>query len=271
MFGKIYNEIDVALHKAGAGKYTSLLKKNKELRGMAKNIKRCFILATGPSIKDQDLSGLENEFCISVSNFFVHPSFNKIKPYYHIFAGSHPPITTQQMVAWWQDATKHFEKNKINVLIHARDREIEKNAKIFGHQNVYYYLDGGSFPVDFTKPIPRIQTVVHIAIHLSIYLGFKEVYLLGCDHSWLFHFRQSQHFYNEQEHSLARDNYSEWSEVKDIGYEFETYARLWKTYRKIRSEAKKADCKIYNATPQSMLDIFPGVALSDVLNTSVRS
>src|SRR6185437_6208885 len=44
---------------------------------------RCFILATGPSIKTQPLHLLAGETCISVSNFFVHPDYGLIRPRYH--------------------------------------------------------------------------------------------------------------------------------------------------------------------------------------------
>ena len=61
---------------------------------------RCFILATGPSIQKQDLTLLKNEICISVSNFFVHPDYKKIKPLYHCIAPYHKPITEEAFQAW---------------------------------------------------------------------------------------------------------------------------------------------------------------------------
>jgi hypothetical protein len=266
MIRKIYKEANLKLYDFGIGKYSAVLKKNKQLKNSAKNIDRCFILATGPSIKNQDLNNLENEFCISVSNFFVHPLFKKINPHYHIFAGSHPPITTEQMASWWRDAEDHFRGSSVDVLIHATNKKIQEKFGFFKEHKVYYYLGEGKYPVDFSKAIPKIQTVVHIAIYLAIYMGFKKIYLLGCDHSWLMHHGISQHFYKEEQHSFTRNNYSEWSEVKDIGFEFETHSKLWDVYRKIRMEAGKINVQIYNSTPGSLLDIFPKKNLSEVLN-----
>ena len=266
MLRKIYQETNLKLHDLEIGKYSRILKKNSQLKNTAKNIDRCFILATGPSIREQDLSGLEDEFCISVSNFFVHPLFKKINPRYHVFAGSHPPITPEQMADWWRDAEGHFRGSNVDIFIHAVNKNVQENFGLFKDHKVYYYLGEGKYPVDFAKAIPKIQTVVHVAIYLAMYLGFKEIYLLGCDHSWLLHHGISQHFYKEEQHSFTRNNYSEWSEVKDIGYEFKTHAKLWDVYRKIRSEAAKINCNIFNATPKSMLDIFPKKNLSEVLN-----
>ena len=54
--------------------------------------RRCFILATGPSIKEQNLVGLEGELCIAVSHFFLHPAINVIRPNYHVVAPYHSPF-----------------------------------------------------------------------------------------------------------------------------------------------------------------------------------
>ncbi|MFI5153329.1 MAG: hypothetical protein ACHQET_08360 [Chitinophagales bacterium] len=251
----------------GFGQFSPLLKGNAPLENTAKESRRCFILATGPSIKSMDLSGLENEFCISVSNFFVHPLFNKIRPSYHIFAGIHPPITNMQVGNWWEDAANAMEGNaRTKVFINARDKKIQDEFSAFRNRPVHYYLEGGRYPVNFTKQLPEIQTVVHIAIYLATYLGIKEIYLLGCDHSWILHFGKSSHFYHESQHALTRNNYSEWSEIKDIGEEFRSYAVLWDIYRQIRTQALNKGVKIFNATPSSLLDIFPRRDLNEILN-----
>jgi hypothetical protein len=216
-----------------------------------------------------DLSGLENEFCISVSNFFVHPLFNRIKPQYHIFAGTHPPLTSQQVGSWWKDATTYLKgNNKTGIFINARDKKIADEFDVFKEQQGFYYLEGGDYPIDFSKQLPEIKTVVQIAIYLAIYVGIREIVLLGCDHSWLFHFGQSQHFYAESEHALVRNNHNEWSVSSDIGDEFRSYAELWDVYRKIRTESQKKGISIYNATPGSLLDIFPRRDLNEILNVT---
>jgi hypothetical protein len=215
-----------------------------------------------------DLAPLENEFCISVSNFFVHPLFSRIKPNYHLFAGTHPPLTNEHIGNWWKDATESLTGNpKTRILLNANDKKIKDQFNVFNEQEVFYYLGEGKFPVNFTRQIPDIQTVVHIAIYLAMYLGIKEIYLLGCDHSWITHFGQSMHFYQESQHSFTRNNYSEWSEIKDIGEEFKAYANLWDIYRNIRSEARSINVDIFNATPGSLLDIFPRKDFAEIHNS----
>ena len=257
MIRTYYNSLTATQYDMGMGRFSALLKKNKKLKDSAQDVKRCFILATGPSIQTQNLGILENEYCISVSNFFVHPLFNTIKPHYHIFAATHPPITKEQIKSWWTDAEQQMKHPKPSVLLYAADKKIVQEYNLFPGREIIYYANGGRYPVDFTSLIPPVQTVVHIAIYLAIYIGIKEVYLLGCEHSWLRHFGESKHFYQEKQHAFTRANYSEWSEIKDMGEEFKTYVSLWDIYRKIRQQAFKNDVMIYNATPESMLDIFP--------------
>ena len=54
--------------------------------------KRCFILATGPSINQMELSVLKDEVTIAVSFFGYHKNLNEISPKYHVFAPNHEPL-----------------------------------------------------------------------------------------------------------------------------------------------------------------------------------
>jgi hypothetical protein len=267
----VYNKLNSILYNFKAGKHSATLKKNSQLKDSAAGVRRCFILATGPSISTQDLSSLEGEFCISVSNFFVHPLFNTIQPHYHLFAGTHPPITEEQVTDWWQDAENHMEGNKkTSIVLYAKDKRLVESKNLFKGREKYYYLSNGDFPVDLTRQLPDMQTVIHPAIYLAIYAGIKEIYLLGVDHSWLLHFGESKHFYREEEHSLTRNKYNEWGGIKDIGEDFRHHAHLWDIYRDIRSEAGKVGVSIFNASPGSLLDIFPRVNFNSIFNPAKK-
>ena len=262
-----YSELNKIRYRFGIGKFSNLLSKNIALENSASDVKRCFILATGPSIKTQDLSRLQNEFCISVSNFFVHQMFSLIQPRYHVFAGTHYPITEEQVTSWWKDAEKHMEGSpKTEVLLFANDKKVVESNGLFPGRGIYYYDIGGKYPVDFKRLIPDVQTVVHIAIYLAIYIGIQEIYLLGVDHSWLLHFGKSMHFYDEKQHAFTRAHYNEWSEIKDIGEDFRSHVRLWDIYRSIRTETSKNGIRIVNASPGSLLDIFPRISFESIFN-----
>ena len=56
------------------------------------------------------------------------------------------------------------------------DKELQVN-----YLSMQHIMVDSHFPTDLSKPIPRSQTVVHTCIIAAIYMGFKEIYLLGCD------------------------------------------------------------------------------------------
>jgi hypothetical protein len=235
------------------------LNKNSKLKNSFIS-KRCFILATGPSIKKQDLKKLKGELVITVSNFFVHPDFREISPEFHLFVPNHQPATDDQIGAWWKEAEKAFPAGQ-KVLISITDKPIVLEFNLFKNQDVYYYQPGQKYlrpnqEIDFEKSLPITQTSVHIAIYLAFYLGVKEIYLLGCDHDWILHLGESRHFYEEKKSVLSEKGYDEWA-GKDLEMEFQAYANLWKIYKKIKSYAEKRGISIVNSTLESLLDIFP--------------
>ena len=241
-----------------------LLAQNRALPTREPAPERCFIIATGPSIKTQDLTSLEGEFCISVSNFFVHPAIDQIRPRYHVFARSHPPITPEQYAAWLREADQRLPA-ETRILMAAHDYALVPHQRLFTEREVFYYAGVGDFPVDFTRFIPPIQTIVHLALYLAMYLKVKKVYLLGCDHSWLWHHKVSQHFYEEKEHEMVRQGHNEWALADDLETQFLSYARNWKIYKEIRRHAAVQGMQIFNATPDSYLDLFPCVHLEDIV------
>ena len=243
-----------------------VLKPNKLLKNSTLG-KRCFILATGPSINKMDLKKLKGELCISVSNFFIHPHFNTIKPEYHIFAASHSPISYEQFKAWFQDAEKHMPEGQ-KVLVGLTDKVVVDTYQLFKKQRVFYYATSTKelahfSNIDMTKQTPIIQTSPHTAIYLALYLGVSKLYLLGADHDWILHYGETRHFYDEKKSALTQTNYNEWT--KDFEFILQSQVNLWRIYKSIKRYCEKRDVTVENCTPGSLLDVFPKKKLEDVL------
>lgn len=79
---------------------------NKKLLG--KNIclktkgrgKVAFLLATGPSVKNENLKVLAGKDCYSASNFFLHEDIKTINPKFHFFAPYHEPLILENYIEW---------------------------------------------------------------------------------------------------------------------------------------------------------------------------
>ena len=240
--------------------------------------KRCFILATGPSIATQNLSVLEGEHCIAVSMFHLHKEICKIKPIWHVLAPVHPPFkldTVKKIIDTCYDRYKGCEE--INFFLGHRNYEYAYKEYIRNESNQFesrfkgriHYVDYNKSTAiteqnynsidiwDLEKNPFGMRTVIFPAIQLAYYLGFKEIILLGCDHDYLLDLTkgESQHFYPENEgfsdtETFTSTNLERW---------FYTYYNLWKEYRLIKDYTNEQNVKIINATNGGMLDVFPRV------------
>ena len=229
---------------------------------------RCFILATGPSIKQQSLRQLAGETCIAVSNFFVHPDYRAIRPQYHCIAPYHAPITEEAWQEWLTEAAN--STGDVALLFGIRDQQRNTSNGKFASHEKYFLNFGGSLEqleahgVDLTRVLPPPQSVTIMALYSAIYMGFKEIYLLGCDHDWILHLDSSSHFYDEREHALNRTGYNEWF-ATGVDVYFKDYLQLWKQYKVLREIAQRRGIRIVNATQGGLLDVFPRVSFESLL------
>ncbi|MFY7965499.1 MAG: hypothetical protein ACOVO1_11415 [Chitinophagaceae bacterium] len=232
--------------------------------------KRCFVLASGPSINRQNLKPLQNEICIAVSSFFNHPDIDIIKPKYHVIAPMHPPFTFEEGAIVLNGLQKQY-KHSVDIFIGTNSYEYshfnciaEKHIEI--NQKVYPINYDNSVEIDennlnneaiwdITKTPFSIRTVIYSAIQLAHYMGFTEIVLLGCDHDYLNDVSRTEnhHFYKENESFSDKKHLSEFTRER---WFFEYYKR-WKDYRLIQEYLNAKGVKVVNATDGGMLDVFP--------------
>lgn len=238
---------------------------------------RCFILASGPSINTQDLSKLENEICIGVSQFFLHPEIATIKPQYHCFAPQHAPFKDDTNTIIFNNYIRNYT---FPVKAFVGTSNYEYSYENFLNKNPQYPVDAEY--VYYTKSTPisennqyderiwniskhpfSLRTVIYLAIQLAFKMGFKEIYLLGVDHDYLSDITRTSnhHFYNcEQSYDdkvvLSQFTRERW---------FAEYYNRWKEYRLIKEYLNHHNVNIHNATNGGMLDVFPRVNYDDIL------
>lgn len=238
----------------------AILRKNRALNNRHAG-ERCFILATGPSIKKQDLKLLRGETCIALSNFFVHQDYRVIKPSYYCVAGYHQPISKTAWTEWLGEMASATD-NAIMFFSLSDREDIERNG-LFSRREIHYLqyanwskISGGE--LDISRSVPSPQSVTIMALEVALYMGFKNIYLLGCDHDWMLHLDTSQHFYEENQHALVRAGYDEWAGV-DLELQCQSYVLLWQQYKELGRIARGKSIYIFNATAGGLLDVFPRV------------
>ena len=163
----------------------SLLKRNARFRNLHRD-QRCFLLGSGPSIREQDLTKLNGQIVMTQNHFHAHEQIRTIAPTYHVVVPKYQPVEfDDDWVAWLRsmderlpgDTTLFFGKNT---------KYLVDRLGLFGNR-AYYMKTGlsavvpGRAPFDITRTIFGVPTVLTQCLAIAIYMGFREIVLLGFD------------------------------------------------------------------------------------------
>jgi hypothetical protein len=246
--------------------YKSFFKKNKNLKNISVN-KRGFLLATGPSVKNINILKLRNEDCFTLSSFFLHKKIKKIKPKFHFLAPYHKPILIKDWIKWIKLADNNIPKQTKFVLSIKDKKNINKYNLLKNREIFYLYFS--SFvklnnKIDLTKPLPAMITSPLMALPFMIYMGYKEIFLIGCDSDNLKNYgKQIMNFYNENL-SVIRGASKPWH--LGIIKELENNLRMFRQYKNYADYAKINNIKIINLSKESWLDFFEKKNFNKTLN-----
>ena len=234
------------IHRIGWSQYKSLIGYKKKFSG-----KRCFIIAMGPSITMEDLNKLKNEYtfgmnsiCKIYSQTDFRPTFYGIQDFYV-----------------YGDIQEYIEKNysdNENVFISDRVKwhfGAKEKWNVFPlnmSYNAYKRWFNDIFEVKFSDDIYRRVydgfSITMSLIQIAIYMGFKEIYLIGADCN--FEPEKKLHFVDHN---------------NSIDATLNTAAeRNFAGYRAAKIFADNNGVSIYNATRGGKLEIFERVNLDDL-------
>lgn len=272
-------------------RYREILKQNRQLKNIHRG-GRCFILGNGPSINSVDLNLLKNDQVFVVNDFIRHPQLEKLNFVNYVMADT-AFFNTKSPSDYFgknlQEKSNRLYKNT-KLFLNALGQNLIKERKLFQNQNVYYLSTHGSFNeyfgfnIEIDKTIPFPKNVILACLIIATYMGFETIYLLGVEHNFLtYHFRHDsakdpkyiynmKYFYGTVSGS-ANDAETEQRKLLSQRTLKSTYEaevarirQLFKSYRLFYEKVKKISpkTKIYNATPNSYLDVFPYIELKDI-------
>lgn len=215
---------------------------------------RCFICATGPSMTIEDLEKLKNEYTFGVNAIACVFDKTDWRPTYYAVS-DHAVFTKVQPILKKEEG--------LNVLIGSnaflnRNHMLSEDWTIYPENYAYHDYEKkykNKYFVKFSDDAYSIiydgYTVVYGMIQMAIYMGFKEIYLIGTDCNYAVgkqnHFVESGHVIPKQDLESA-------------------YARLMCGYEEVVRYLKKhKDIKVFNATRGGMLELFPRVNLDEVV------
>lgn len=134
---------------------------------------RCFIIGNGPSLKNTDLSLLKDEITFGLNRIYLIFDEQNFRTTYFVAVNT---LVIEQ-------CAEDIQSLKLPKFVTWRGR------KWLSNDSEVIYLDTDyTPPATFSKDVSgRVfegSTVTYVAMQLAFYMGFREVILIGVDHSF---------------------------------------------------------------------------------------
>jgi hypothetical protein len=279
------NMLDRKLARIEDNQIARTLSKRKEIiRNVIFNNKhkgkRCFIVANGPSLKNQDLSFLKNEINIATNTIWKHPLMKVWRPTYYCTAHTEPFYDTEKdLGVGFENPTvkegREYFKNIREILydsiyfIPYHGYEGNKKLGLLPTERTFYtaflpyplYEMMPEFP-NLTHGLPTVQDSSQYAIMLALAMGCSTIYLLGCDHDWFVNLGVEKLFF---EGSPVSENGKKFDSSKIPMIDNMWFAWvLWRGHIALRKMAEKFGVEIINATGGGVLDVYKTAKYEDL-------
>ena len=233
---------------------------------------RCFIIATGPSLTIEDIEKLKNEHTFSMNSIALAYDKTDFRP---DFLGVQD---RNVYIRIYEELKRHSSEQTIiyadglksrGFLIDPEFDDYSERYKpddswvpvqVNGEYHMYDFNYTGKWHTKFHKNVYAFAydgySITYTLIQIAIFMGFKDIYLLGCDSSYSRdkdkqHFIESGHHDPERLRATAGD-------------------RFLSAYQAADKYAKRHWINIYNATRGGYLEVFPRVDLDEVLKTELQ-
>lgn len=248
---------------------------------------KCFVLATGPSLKasfEKKRELFTNTPLICVNSFAIASEFQEFKPMFYViidpffWEGDTDVIrktfdSLRTKTAWklYLFVPQYASKKNVFVELSKKNSNIELrpyNYTVFkGFKTIAHWFYKKNWAM------PQSLSVIGPALFLGVNMGFKEVFLVGADHLWHENVHMSE---DNILHSKVPHFYENGVEVKYVPFYkggmpekgtqkahefFDIWSRTFYSYILINEYAKSRSQKIYNASEVSFVDAFERMKL----------
>jgi hypothetical protein len=216
------------------------------------------------------LSLLTGELVISVSNGYLHPRYRQFQPRYHCVPQvTYGKLTEAEVVNWFGEMDRAL--GSAELFLSASEEPLVRERRLFAGRKVRYLHMNGPFDefprdsiLDISSRVPGVQTVPVMCLMIAMYMGCREIYLLGTDHDQ-FRTGRYQYFYEPTVLKGKDPTVGVDGRVLSTRHdEFIALSAVWRQYRAIRQIAERNGVRILNATHGGELDEFPRVRFEDL-------
>lgn len=238
--------------KKNKKKYEELIRFKNKFCG-----KRIFLIGTGPSLTEEDVLKLKEEYTFSVNSFVLAMKDMNFAPTFYGF------IDGEVMDFWGEDVLA-IDKSTIFYTCKSPIKKAMVN-KLRQKDNAYEFLQKDckvwtdfvkNLPKEFSKDISKEvywgYTCMYSMMQIIAYMGFSEVYLLGMDCIYA---------PGKRDFRDCRDE----KEIQNGTYGGGTVPGFIKAWEAVERYTRNMDIKIYNATRGGMLEVFERVDFDKII------
>lgn len=226
--------------------YSEKMKKFKD----AYKGKRCFVIGNGPSLTVSDLNKLKGEYTFGANR--IYEIFDKTdwRPTFYIAVDGYflkekyEAILNMNLDQYFLEYK--FIRDKFisdNVIPICRDSSFAINE----FNDTYVHISE-----DLSKYYSCGHTVTFTSIQLAIYMGFKEIYLLGVDFSYSVVIDKNGKIHID---NSVKDYFN----GKSYNSTHQNYSSTLLAYQKAEEYCRQHNIKLCNATRGGKLEVFDRV------------
>ena len=244
---------------------------------------RCFILGNAPSLKKVDLELLAEEFVFSVNYFTELDGYEKAGTNVHLW-------TDPVFFGIWTDPCqkelqRRFRKNYLKIaesgpvcFVPSGAFPYVKKHRLDQLLDIHYLLVSKTFKecemnrIDLSRGVYGCTTVVQFAVQAAIYMGFQEIYLLGCDSTNVFTLLETilgtqvkdRHAYNSKEELYIQNSRKISKNLKTSEVLYDQYL-LFEGYNRLNGYCRRHGIKLVNVSEPTLITGIGKASVQDVL------
>lgn len=221
--------------------------------------KRCFIVGNGPSLKASDLDSLKDEITFATNGIYYMFNNTAWRPTYYLACdveGLHnflPQILPQYRgICFLSTKASNILKNRPNNVIYSFMSNKNFPINIYNDKSSHISEDVSCY-------FSRGYTVTFDAIQLAIYMGCKEIYLIGVDFNYAL--LADRHGKIKRVDGIDRSHFNE---TKPSNSFLNYYSTLY-AYEVAQKYCNDHNIVIKNATRGGKLETFERINFDDII------
>lgn len=218
---------------------------------------RAFILGNGPSLNLQDLELLADEISFAANKIYLGFEQTKWRPTYYfvedhlVYKQNFDEINSQKLTKFFPIDTLRYGKIKDGIYFNFHFNAIKPSMPNFSNSALKGFYWGA--------------TVVYTMIQMAIYMGIKELYIIGLDFS----------FYVPPEYEKTKETIVSNGEINHFHKDYRKVGEKWNqpklesqylAFERTKQYCQEHGIKIYNASRNTKLDVFDKINFDDLFS-----